>query len=54
MPLKVFISGTSRDLKTYRQTVTDWERERGYESIVRDEFPVLTSQSLPSGSGILV
>lgn len=40
MPLKVFISGTSRDLKSYRQTVTDWARERGYEPVVQDEFPV--------------
>lgn len=37
---KVFISATSRDLKSYREVITQWARSRGYEPVVQDEFPV--------------
>ncbi len=36
----VFVSATSRDLKSYRAVVAEWARSRGYEPIVQDEFPV--------------
>lgn len=39
-PLNVFVSATSRDLRSYRQVVTDWARSRGYDPVVQDEFPV--------------
>lgn len=39
---KVFISGTSRDLRSYRDVVTEWVRTRGYEPVVQDEFPVMS------------
>ena len=37
---KVFISATSRDLKSYREVITLWARSRDYEPVVQDEFPV--------------
>jgi tetratricopeptide (TPR) repeat protein len=37
---KVFISATSRDLKSYRAVVADWARTHSYEPVVQDEFPV--------------
>ena len=39
-PLKVFVSATSRDLRSYRHVVTEWARSRGYDPVVQDEFPV--------------
>ena len=37
---KVFISATSRDLRSYRDVVAQWARSTGYEPVVQDEFPV--------------
>jgi hypothetical protein len=37
---KVFISATSRDLRSYREVVAKWARNNGYEPVVQDEFPV--------------
>ncbi|MFN9347559.1 MAG: DUF4062 domain-containing protein, partial [Planctomycetota bacterium] len=37
---KVFISATSRDLKRYREVITQWARSRGYEPVVQEEFSV--------------
>ena len=37
---KVFISGTSRDLKSYRTGVAKWAEQRGYDPVVQDDFPV--------------
>ena len=37
---KVFISGTSRDLRSYRAVVTAWAEQRGYEPVVQDYFSV--------------
>jgi len=37
---KVFVSATTRDLKSYRTVVAEWARANGYEPIVQDEFPV--------------
>jgi hypothetical protein len=35
---KVFISATSRDLRSSRLVVAEWARSRGYEVVVQDEF----------------
>lgn len=37
---KTFISGTTRDLKSYRDVVTDWAHEQGYEPVVQEDFSV--------------
>lgn len=37
---KVFISATTRDLKSYRAVVAEWARAKGYEVVVQDGFPV--------------
>ena len=34
-PLKVFISATSSDLRSYRHVVAEWARARGYDSVNR-------------------
>ncbi len=39
---KVFISATSRDLKSFRKVVADWAAESGYDVVVQDEFPVMS------------
>ncbi len=36
----VFVSATSRDMKSYRAVVAEWARSRGYVVVVQDEFPV--------------
>jgi len=36
----VFVSATSRDLRSYRRVVAEWARERGYTVVVQDDFPV--------------
>lgn len=41
-PKRVFISATSHDLKSYREAVAKWARERLYDPIVQDEFPTHT------------
>jgi len=38
----VFVSATSRDLKSYRHVVTEWAKARGYTVVVQDEFPVMS------------
>ncbi len=38
----VFISATTRDLKSYRAVVADWAKERGHCVVVQDEFPVMS------------
>ncbi len=38
----VFVSATSRDLKSYRLVVADWAKARGYAVVVQDEFPVMS------------
>ena len=38
--LKVFVSATSHDLKSYRGVVTEWARVKGYQPVVQDEFDV--------------
>lgn len=37
---KVFISGTSRDLKSYREVVTAWAEQQDYDPVVQDYFGV--------------
>ena len=39
---KIFVSATSHDLKSYRQIVADWGRDRGLEVVIQDEFPVMS------------
>jgi hypothetical protein len=34
------IIATSRDLKSYCEVVTQWARNRSYDPVVQDEFPV--------------
>jgi tetratricopeptide (TPR) repeat protein len=38
--LRVFVSATSRDLRSYRQVVAEWAKSHGYEAIVQDDFEV--------------
>lgn len=37
---KVFISATSRDLKSYREVVTAWAEQQDYDPVVQDYFGV--------------
>ena len=37
---RVFISATSRDLRSYRQVVAEWAKQRGYVPVVQEEFAV--------------
>lgn len=36
---RVFISATTHDLRSYRELVTKWARDRHYDPVVQDEFP---------------
>ncbi len=38
--LQVFVSATSKDLRTYRNMVAAWLREQGHQPVVQDEFAV--------------
>ncbi|TWT94435.1 tetratricopeptide repeat protein [Stieleria varia] len=37
---RIFISGTTRDLKSFREVVAQWANEHGHEPVVQDDFPV--------------
>ncbi len=38
--LQVFVSATSKDLRTYRNMVAGWLRDQGHQPVVQDEFAV--------------
>ena len=38
--IRVFVSATSRDLRSARQAVAAWLREQGHEPVVQDDFDV--------------
>ena len=37
---KVFVSATSRDLRSYRQVVADWAKSRDLDVVIQDDFEV--------------
>lgn len=41
---KVFISSTSRDLKSYRDVVAKWATENGHEAVFQEKLPVRSDQ----------